>query len=239
VRTARSTGVGHLVYVSTLGVYAPRPAAPVDEGWPDSGQRTSAYSRHKVAVERMLDRFALDNPEITITRFRPTLVTQRDAAAAIKRLFLGPLVPRLALDALRRGLLPVLPMPAGLALQFVHADDVGDAVVRILEGRRGGIFNLAADVLHPDALAGLVGSRPLELPRAAVRAAVSVLHHLHLLAVSPGWFDMATNTPLMDSGRAHAELGWQPRRTSSESGRELVAGLADGAAGASPALAGR
>lgn len=238
LRATAAAGVGQLVYASSLGVYAPGSTEPVSEDWPDSGQRTSAYSRDKVTVERMLDVFERDNPATAVARFRPTLVVQREAASEIRSLFLGPLLPRPVLELLRRRVLPLLPLPAGLALQFVHADDVGDAVVRILRQRGVGPYNLAADPLGPDALAGLLGARPVEPARGTVRAVVSALYAARAVPVSPGWYDVALNTPLMDTTRARVELGWTPSRSSAEGARELLDGLAEGAVGASPALGG-
>lgn len=228
--------VDHLVYASSLGVYAPGATAPVDESWPDSGQRTSVYSRQKVVIERMLDQFEHENPDVAVARIRPTLVVQRDAATEIRSLFLGPLVPRPALALLRSGALPVLPLPAGIALQFVHSDDVGDAVVRILDRRATGAFNLAADTLDTDELAALLGARAIPVPPGSVRAAVVGLYALHAVPVSPGWYDVAMNTPVMDTSRARDELGWVPRHTSTEGARELLDGLAEGAVGPTAAL---
>lgn len=239
LRAIVACGVGHLVYASSLGVYAPGATAPVTESWPDSGQRTSTYSRQKVVVERMLDRFEHDHPGTAVARIRPTLVVQRTAAHEIRSLFLGPLVPRPVLSLLRGGALPVLPLPEGLELQFVHADDVGDAVVRILDRRATGPFNLGADTLDADGLAALLGARAVPVPREQVRALVTGLHALHAVPVSPGWYDVATNSPVMDSSRARDELGWTPGHTSAQGARELLDGLAEGAAGPTPATGGR
>ncbi|TFV56125.1 NAD-dependent epimerase/dehydratase family protein [Mycobacterium sp. PS03-16] len=231
-----AAGVGHLVYASSLGIYAPGPApGPVKEDWPDTGQATSTYSRHKVQVERMLDRFVADRPDVVVGRFRPTVVVQRQAAWMIKALYLGPLVPRAALRALRRRLVPVVPLPQGLALQFVHADDVGDAVVKLITRRVAGSFNIAADVLDAQALAALVGGRPVGVSRRAFRSAVSALYRMRLLALTPGWYDVATATPVMDTTKARRDLGWIPARSSTESARELIEGLAEGTVGLSAA----
>lgn len=237
LRAATAAGVPHLVHASSLAVYAPG-EGPVDERWPDSGQRESAYSRQKVTVERLLDHFERDHPDVTVARIRPTLVVQRAAAGALKALFLGPLVSRPALEVLRRGLLPVVALPSGIAVQVVHADDVASATVRILQRRCGGAYNLAADPLDARRLAAAVGSEPLELPGDTLRAAVSALFELRLVPVSPGWFDVAVRSPLMDTARARADLDWRPRHSSVESVRELLDGLADGASGPSPALGG-
>jgi UDP-glucose 4-epimerase len=53
-----SAGVPALVYASSVGAYAPGPEGrPVDESWPATGIASSFYSRHKAAVEQLLDRF--------------------------------------------------------------------------------------------------------------------------------------------------------------------------------------
>ncbi|MFC7674460.1 NAD-dependent epimerase/dehydratase family protein [Mycolicibacterium sp. GCM10028919] len=230
-----AAGVKQLVYASSLGIYAPGAGEPVTEEWPDTGQETSIYSRHKVAVERMLDRFAEQHPDVSIARFRPTVVVQRQASWLIKTLYLGPLVPKAALEMLRRRQLPILPLPAGLGLQFVHADDVGDAVVRMIELRAQGSYNVAADVLDADGLASLVGARPIAVSPRAARSVVSALSAARIIALTPGWYDVATNTPLMDTSKAHLELGWSPAHSSTVSARELIEGLADEAIGSSAA----
>ncbi len=229
-------GVGQLVYASSLGVYAPGATNPVTEDWPHTGQQTSAYSRDKVAAEKLVDEFADAHPGVAVARFRPTLVVQRESAWEVQTLYLGPFVPRAVLKLLRRRVLPVVPLPAGIALQFVHADDVGDAVVRMVQTRAAGAFNLAADILDARALAGLVGGRPLVVNPRLVRTIVTALHAIHAVAVTPGWYDVAMNSPTMDISRAREELGWSPTRSSTVSAQELIDGLASGAVGFSAAM---
>lgn len=93
--------VPHLVYASSLGVYAPGGCHPVTEQWPATGQRSSAYSRHKVIIERTMDRFEQQHPGIVVARVRPTLVTQRNAAAHLAALYFGPLVRPMVFRLLR------------------------------------------------------------------------------------------------------------------------------------------
>src|SRR5271165_66584 len=233
-----AAGVKQLIYASSLGVYAPGAVEPVNESWPDSGQQTSVYSRHKVMAERLLDRFVQDHPDVAVARFRPTLVVQRESAWEIRSLYLGPLVPRVLLKLLRSRRLAILPLPSGIALQFVHADDIGDAVVRLLQRRAEGSFNLAADILDVHALAGLVGARSVEVNPRLLRTVVSALYAARLVPVSPGWYDVAMKSPLMDTSRARNELGWLPTRSSAEGALELLDGLAEGCVGESAAMGG-
>lgn len=231
-----TAGVRHMVYASSLGIYAPGIGEPVPESWPTTGQPTSTYSRHKVMAETMLDEFEHDHPDVLIARFRPTVVVQREAASELRALYVGPFVPRAAFTLLHRRLLPILPLPEGLALQFVHADDVGDAAVRLMQRRAHGSFNVAADVLDQDGIAALVGARPVEVNPALMRRAVRALHRLRVVAVTPGWYDVATRSPLMDTSKARNELGWRPAWSSTDAAHELIDGLAHGAVGPSAAL---
>lgn len=231
-----TAGVGHLVYASSLGIYAPGLGEPVSETWPTSGQTSSIYSRHKVMVEAMLDEFELRHSDVVVARFRPTVVVQREAASELRSLYVGPFVPRAAFTLLERRLLPLLPLPEGLALQFVHADDVGDAAVRLIQRRARGSFNVAADALDQARIAALVGARQVAVKPALVRRAVGALHRLGVVAVTPGWYDVATRSPLMDTSKARDELDWRPTWSSTDAARELIEGLADGAVGPSAAM---
>jgi UDP-glucose 4-epimerase len=236
LKAMAAAGVSQLIYASSLGVYAPGATHPVDEKWPHTGQRTSAYSRDKVAAESLVDEFARAHPDVAVARFRPTLVVQRESAWEVQTLYLGPFVPRAVLKLLRRRVLPVVPLPAGIALQFVHADDVGDAVVRLVQTRATGTFNLAADILDAHALASLVGGRALAVNPQLARGIVTALHAIHAVAVTPGWYDVAMNSPTMDTSCAREQLGWLPTRSSTESAEELLDGLASGAVGSSAAM---
>jgi UDP-glucose 4-epimerase len=238
VAAAASAGVAHLVHASSLGAYAPA-HGPVTEDWATTGIPTSAYSRHKAATERILDRFEEGNPRTVVTRIRPTVVAQARAAAEVAALFIGPLAPAPVIGFGRKLAATVgrLPVPRGLALQFVHADDVAAAITVILQRRVPGAFNLAAEPLDTIALAGLVGAKPWQLPPALLRAVVTGLFAVHAVPVSAGWFDLAMQAPLIDSARARRELDWQPRHTSKQTAHELITALAARESGTSPALA--
>src|SRR3954452_4945147 len=91
---AAAAAVPRLVYASSVGAYSRGPKGRlVDESWPTEGVETSFYSRHKAAVERILDSFEAAHPEIRVARLRPGLIFQRDAASEIRRLFAAPLLP--------------------------------------------------------------------------------------------------------------------------------------------------
>lgn len=230
---ATVAGVPHLVHQSSMGAYSPkRDDRPVDETWPTHGVPTSRYSRHKVAAERLLDEHESHGEGPLVTRTRPGIIGQRAAGSALLRYGLPALAPAKLLD-----LLPVLPMDRRLAVPMLHADDLADAMVRILERRPGGAFNLAADppVTASD-IADVLGARLVHVPSGAVRAAMAAAWHARLQPVDTGWLDLGFALPLLDSGRARTELGWRPTRDAVSVFEEVVAGMRDAAAGRTPAL---
>src|SRR4051794_6539171 len=104
---AADAGVPAIVYASSVGAYSPGPKdRAVDESWPTHGIASSFYSRHKAAVERILDSFEAAHPGVRVVRLRPGLIFQREAASEIRRYFVGPFLPD---PLLRRGLIPIVP----------------------------------------------------------------------------------------------------------------------------------
>jgi UDP-glucose 4-epimerase len=232
---AAAADVSKLVHASSVGAYSRGPKdREVDESWPTEGTSTSFYSRHKVAVERQLDRFEADNPEVRVVRLRPALIFKDEAATEIRRLFVGPFVPNFLL---RRGLLLALPRVDRLRFQAVHSEDVGRAYLRAVLADVDGAFNLAAEPpLSPEEMAERIGVRSFPVPARVVRRLADLSWRMHLQPTPPGWLDMALNVPLMSSERAREELGWEPRHSGVEALEELLEGLREGHGAETPPL---
>jgi nucleoside-diphosphate-sugar epimerase len=234
-RAAAASGVGTLVYASSVGAYAQGPKDHrVDESWPTTGIPSSFYSRHKAEVERLLDRFESEHEHVRVVRLRPGLIFKREAASGIRRLFAGPLLPG---SLMRPALLPVVPDVEGLVFQAVHSHDVGDAYRLALVNDVSGPFNIAADPeLDPAELARILGARRVKVPARALRAAAAASFKLRLQPSEPGWLDMGLNVPLMDTTRAREVLGWEPRHSAADALLELLAGMREGAGLETPPL---
>jgi UDP-glucose 4-epimerase len=229
-RAAAAAGVAHFVHTSSLGAYAAGAGdRQVAEDWPVTGIPSSQYSRDKSQAELVVRELLGSREGTTLTVVRPTLVLQPEASSEIGRYFLGPLLfgaARLLPVSVAR-LLP-LPLPS-LRVQVVHADDVADAIVRMLDRRAPGPFNLAAEpTFDADGLARALGTVRVPVPAVAVRAALSAAFHAHLVPTEPGWLDLGLQAPALDTGRARRLLDWTPAHAGDDVLRQFVAALGRG-----------
>ncbi|MDE9365692.1 NAD-dependent epimerase/dehydratase family protein [Luteipulveratus sp. YIM 133132] len=225
-----------LLQASSVGAYsAKRDDTPVSETWPTHGVPTSAYSREKAYVERLLDIFEREHHRTRVVRMRPAFTFQAGAATQQRRLFAGPLVPG---RFLAEGRLPVLPDPGGVEMQAVHADDVAHAYQLALAAEdAAGAYNLSAgDTVDMPTIASMLGARVVQVPRGLSRAGIHAAWAARLTPTSPGLFDLLNQVPRMSTQRAHVELGWQPAWSGGDAVRDMLAGLRDGTAPATPPL---
>jgi UDP-glucose 4-epimerase len=230
-------GVPALVHASSVGTYSPGPTDDrVDESWPTHSLPVAGYGREKAYVERLLDIFERDNPDVRVVRLRPGFIFKRSSADAQRRLFAGPLLPS---PLVRRQLVPLVPDLPGMRFQVLHSHDAAEAYRLALLSDARGAFNVAADpVIDAASLGELLGARPVPLPLPAARAALNVLWRLHIVPASPYLLELALSLPLMDISRIDRELGWRPTVDALDTLTEVIDGIRDGATGATPPLSG-
>lgn len=220
---ADGAGVPHMVHMSSLGAYAPgRYGEKVDESWSTAGLCTSTYSRAKSAAENLLDDYEATHTDgVGITRLRPGLILQRNAAAGLRRYTLPAYI-----DPGWLRWLPVLPLDRSFKVSMVHADDVADACVRAIERRALGPFNLAAEpAVTRDDIADALGAKAIHVPAGLLGPLVQATWRARLQPIDRGWLDMAFSAPLLATDRARQELGWTPRWSSLDAFADLIDGL--------------
>ncbi|MGW5329315.1 SDR family oxidoreductase [Streptomyces sp. NPDC004014] len=217
-----------LVHASSVGAYSPGPKdRAVDESWPTHGWPDAAYCREKAYLERTLDIFERDHPEVRVVRMRPGFLFKWESASEQRRIFGGRFLPG---PLARPEMLPFLPDVPGLRMQVLHTDDAAEAYRLAVHSEAArGAYNLAADPpVDASMLGEMVGTRAVRLPRAAARSALAAAWGLRLVPASPHLFDAVLRLPLMDCTRARTELGWRPRYTAEEVLREFLDGLQRG-----------
>lgn len=233
---AAAAGVPTVLYASSIGAYgAAQHKDPVDETFPVDGIPTSFYSRHKAEVEWLLDGVEKRHPEIRIVRFRPALIFKREAATGVRKLFLGPLIPR---SLMRPGVVPFFPVAPELTFQTVHTEDVAAAYHAALHTEVRGPFNLHAEpMLSMEDVAQILEADPIGARAWMFRVAAAASWRMRLQPTPEGWIDMGLKVPVMSSERARQELGWKPVHSSRFALEELIHGMAEGAAYPTPPLA--
>jgi len=237
LRAARAAGVRHLVHMSSVGAYSAAPGRRVDEAAARDGITSLAYSRHKAEAERLLDSYQRDaarsgEQAMAVSRLRPGFVVQPDAASALLRYGVPGYVPARIIS-----LLPALPLDRKLSIPVVHADDLADAIVRVLERRAEGAFNVAAEPpITRDDVAAALGARPVQVPAKALSALAGAGWRARLQPLDPGWIDLAFSVPLLDTSRARTELDWTPSVDARQALTETVRAMARRQGGGSPVL---
>jgi nucleoside-diphosphate-sugar epimerase len=236
LEAAAVAGVRVLAYAGSLGCYAPGAPArgPVDETWPTTGIPSLPYGHEKAMLEQLCERLAAHDERMRVVRLRAGFVMQRENAARIRRVMLGPLVPHLATSSA----VPVVPYVAELQAQGVHASDIAEAFrLAVLDHRARGPYNVVDEtVLDARDVARLLGARTVRVPFGVARTAASAAFHARLQPTHPGWIDLLRHSPFLDTTRIREELGWTPRVPARDALRELLDGLRDGAGGPTPPL---
>lgn len=233
-RAVLATPDTRLVHVSSVAAYSPRRSPTlVREDWAREGIPGATYSQLKVRAERALTDLTVGaGARDRVSVVRPCLVGQLTAGGMMLRCGAPALLPARALRWV-----PVAPVDRRFGLQMVHADDVADVVVRVVEQRAAGAFNVASEpVLSAWDIAAALGAKPVRVRQELTRAAAAAVWHAHVGPLDPGWVDMALQAPWVDSSRARQLLGWTPRHDARAVLAEVVRGMAQGAGGDTAAL---
>jgi UDP-glucose 4-epimerase len=102
-------------------------------------------------------------------------------------------------------------------IQFVHEDDVVEAISRLLDGRHGGAYNVTADGLMTyRECAELIGQPIRKIPLRAARALNRAMWKLRQAEAPVGQIEFALYPWIVSNEKLKSTLGWTPRYTSRE-----------------------
>ena len=151
---AAAAGVGQVLVTTSAVAYGAFPDNPVPltEDDPVRGVARFSYARDKTESDRICQLWAHEHPDRVLTIVRPCIVFGPNVDNYLVRLWTKT------------------PFTADVGtldqqIQFVHEDDVVEAVTGLLLGRHGGAYNVAGDGLMTMRECGeLIGSPVRKLP---------------------------------------------------------------------------
>lgn len=206
LEAASAAGVGQMLVTSSSTAYGAFPDNPVPltEEDPVRGAPDFSYARDKAESDRLCQLWALQHPERLMTIVRPCIVFGPDVDNYIVRFWLKN--PFRA--DFRMGDPP---------LQFVHVDDVAEALILLLEGRHPGVFNVAADgYISLIEASDLVGLKARRVPYRAYKKLAGLMWKAHASEAPAGLLEFTVHPWVVSNERLKQTTGWSPRWTSRE-----------------------
>jgi UDP-glucose 4-epimerase len=177
---------------------------PLTEEDPVRGAPDFSYPRDKAECDRLCQLWALEHPERVMTIVRPCIVFGPDVDNYIVRLWL------------RQPFRPDFGMP-DQPMQFVHVDDVAEALIALLEGRHAGVFNVAADgYISVNEAADLLGLKARRVPYTLFKRFAAALWKARVAEVPAGQLEFVIHPWVASNERLKNTTGWAPRWTSRE-----------------------
>ena len=230
-RAAKAAGAQRFVYSSSVAAYGWHSDNPVGmtEEWPVRPAAHLFYGQEKAELEQLLAEEAAGAPELGLYLLRPPIVLGPHAGGA-KQLLPAPLsaLRRRAGSRLSPGRFPPLPvLVPKLPMQFIHEDDVGQALLLCAVGAGPpGAYNITGDgVLTADEVLRELGLRPVPVPKRPVQLGARAVAAIPLPGFVPPvteWAEALSHPSIMDASRAKRELGWRPRYSSLEALRDTL-----------------
>jgi UDP-glucose 4-epimerase len=197
---ALAHGVKHAIIWSSSYVYGALPENPyyVDESFPLNSSRTYPEMRDLAEMDMLATAYLWRSPEIAVTVLRPVSVLGYHVHSAIGRYLRHDRVPTVM------GFNPMI--------QFIHEDDVAEAIVLALECRTRGVFNVVGPGAVPLHVAiRETGSTTMPLPEFVVRPAIGQLFRWGLYPFPPRAIDFAKYQCTLDGSRFREATGFVPR----------------------------
>ena len=207
LEAASAAGVGQVLVTSSTTAYGAFPDNPVPltEHDPVRGAPDFNYARDKAESDRLCQLWALQHPERVMTIVRPCIVFGPDVDNYIVRLWL------------RNPFRADFGFGSDPPLQFVHVDDVAEALILLLEGRHAGVFNVAGDgYINFIEASDLIGLKARRVPYGLFKKFAALLWRAGVSEAPAGQLEFAIHPWVASNEKLKQATGWRPRWTSRE-----------------------
>lgn len=195
-------GVRRVVVLSSHYVYGALPENPyyLDEEFSLNVSRTYPEVRDLAEVDTLCNAFLWRHPEIATTILRPVATIGSSVHSTMARYLRQRFVPTIM------GFDPMM--------QFIHEDDVAEAMALSLERGTHGVFNVVGPDAVPLSLAiRETGGTAIPIPDTLAHVLFTQLFNLGLYHVPSGAIDFVKYPCTLDGRRFRAATGFQPRRS--------------------------
>ncbi len=206
LRAAAEAGTKQVLVTTSAtayGAFADNPK-PITEDWPVRGVPDFSYARDKTEADRLCQLWAGNHPDRVMTIVRPCIV-------------LGPNVDNYIVRTWNNS---PFPLPDGVDedVQFVHEDDVATALIKLLDEKAPGAYNLAGDgTMKWSETAEIAGLKTREMPMKRAKRLLGTLWKLRFprAEAPPGNIDFI-RYPWVTSNEKLKGIGWTPEHDSRE-----------------------
>lgn len=215
LRICEALKIGHIIMASSATAYGAWPDNPVPLTEEDSIRvfpDSFPYAHHKGLNEGYFKHFMVTHPEVVFNIVRPCVVYGPHTENYLSRI-----LTKMPFVALVDGLDP--------QMQFVHEDDVASFFALLTQKRINGAFNLAGDgTLRLSEIAKIIGKPTVKVPSGLLKMFFKTMWKLHIYVEAPqGLVDFMAYPWVVDTTRAKELLGWQPKYSSEETLRSMLA----------------
>ena len=225
-RAARDARAARFVYASSVAAYGFHRDNPIgiDEEWPVRPARHLFYAREKAELELLLAQEAAEGELPALYLLRPSIVLGPHALGGKE--IAGAGAGQRVIDLLARSPVPLPTLAPRVPVQFVHEDDVGQALLKcVLAEGPPGAYNIAGDGVMTGAdVARELGLAPVPVPGRLVYTAARVAAAVPKWGLPPAldWVEALSHPAIMDTAKAKQQLGWSPAYSAREAFRDTL-----------------
>lgn len=211
-RAAAAAGLERVVYAGSTTAYV-NPRNPTEPPWINEDTKPTGtprylYSYHKAEVDRVVQDFMEQHPDVRVTLLRGAIVLGPHTQNIVSKMMDWPWRSFPWMFQVRG---------ADPPFQFLSEEDTSEILLRALKSDTGGIFNCAGEsIISYSEVVRAGGKRPWALPAAILYPLTNLLWKLRLSPFPAGILDLIRYPWVGDITRLKTTFGYTPQHTSQQ-----------------------